>query len=197
MESIDFIIISFYNRAVHHFSLETLIGRCMMSDCLKEAEETSKFCPGHVRHVQYAYRGKNRIENPWLLSTCIINGCEELTKTTTCRFCAKHYTRYFRHGDPSVLQRAEWRSPCKIDGCFSLSIGRGYCSKHYQRFMRNGDVSTNNSQGEKCRRFVRETVLPYSGDECLIWPFYRDPDGYAGKIRWNTRDPEAACRVIC
>jgi hypothetical protein len=63
--------------------------------------------------------------------------------------------------------------------------------------MRNGDASTNNSQGEKCRRFVRETVLPYSGDECLIWPFYRDPDGYAGKIRWNTRDPEAACRVIC
>lgn len=29
---------------------------------------------------------------------------------------------------------------CKVEGCDSKSIGRGFCSKHYQRFMRHGST---------------------------------------------------------
>ena len=78
-----------------------------------------------------------------------------------------------------------------------LAIGRGYCSKHYQRCHAEWRCKTNNSRGEKVNKFMREVVLPFSEDRCLLWPFYRDPDGYAGKIRWNKSEPENACRVIC
>jgi hypothetical protein len=192
---IDFLL-TFSNVLVSSSSMETRM-LCMMSECDREAEETSKFCEDHLRQVQYQYRGKNWEENPWLLSTCTVEGCGLLTKTTTSRFCGKHLTRFYRHGNPDILKRSEWRQQCKIKDCMGLAVGHGYCSRHYQRLMRNGDVSINKSPEERCRKFMTDIVLSFTGDQCLTWPFYRDKDGYAGRVRWNNSKPEAACRVIC
>src|SRR5436853_4529591 len=192
---VDFQVVLSYNRI--SLIQEEIPMRCMMDGCQQEAEETSKFCQDHLTQVQYAYRGKDKSENPWANIKCSVDDCESKTKTSTCRFCAKHYTRFFRHGDASTLNRPEWRSQCQIKGCMGLAVGHGYCSKHYQRFMKYGDPVVDNSNGEKCNKFIRDVVLPYSEDDCLVWPFYRDPDGYPGKIRWNSKIPESACRVVC
>lgn len=44
-------------------------------------------------------------------------------------------------------------------------------------------------------RFLQNVVLPYSGDECLIWPFSRNDSGY-GQISWNGK-PERVHRIVC
>jgi hypothetical protein len=43
-------------------------------------------------------------------------------------------------------------------------------------------------------RFIKETVLEYEGDECVIWPFYRREDGYA-KVKYQGRDTTASFAV--
>jgi hypothetical protein len=39
-------------------------------------------------------------------------------------------------------------------------------------------------------------VIPYSGEECLIWPFVRSPDGY-GRIRIAPGKSKVASRYVC
>src|SRR5262245_57706262 len=69
---------------------------------------------------------------------------------------------------------------CSIEGCGKPVVGRGWCSKHWQRWKTHGDpLITRKSANGTHRRFYQETVLPYTGDDCLTWPFHRDKQGYA------------------
>lgn len=47
----------------------------------------------------------------------------------------------------------------------------------------------------EAQRYFREVVMPYEGDECLIWPFHRNAGGY-GLLRSNGRTRDAH-RVVC
>jgi hypothetical protein len=47
----------------------------------------------------------------------------------------------------------------------------------------------------EAQRYFREIALLYDGDECLIWPFYRNAGGY-GLLRDQGRSRDAH-RVIC
>lgn len=69
---------------------------------------------------------------------------------------------------------------CKIDGCSRPSRARGWCNTHYEYSRRHGliSVSPSTPQGE-VQRYYREVVVPYEGDECLIWPYNRIGKGYA------------------
>lgn len=44
-------------------------------------------------------------------------------------------------------------------------------------------------------RFYHEVALPYEGDDCLIWPFSRDRQGY-GHFATNGK-PRKAHRLVC
>ncbi len=47
-----------------------------------------------------------------------------------------------------------------------------------------GQSSTAENAGRSAAmRWVRDVALPYSGDDCLIFPFRREPTGYAGTVR--------------
>ena len=48
----------------------------------------------------------------------------------------------------------------------------------------------------KVNNFVYNTVLSFTYDECLIWPFHRDKFGY-GKMRSGGEAGKLAHRVIC
>jgi len=81
---------------------------------------------------------------------------------------------------------------CSIDGCGKKRLARGYCQSHWRKWSNYGDplfvkvrkkVSKPNCRG---RKFFIEVVLPYEGDECLIWPFARNAKGY-GPVAWNGR----------
>lgn len=71
---------------------------------------------------------------------------------------------------------------CSIDGCGKPTIARGWCSKHWTRWQRHGDpLAGGTPKDGSVRKYFFEVVVPFDGDECLIWPFARDKYGY-GKI---------------
>lgn len=43
--------------------------------------------------------------------------------------------------------------------------------------------------------FLQDVVLPYAGDDCLIWPFFRAANGY-GRIQVDRR-PALVHRIVC
>lgn len=51
------------------------------------------------------------------------------------------------------------------------------------------------SQHNERMQYVRDIVMPYDGDDCLIWPFSRTPGGY-GQIRVNGKTGYVT-RLIC
>jgi hypothetical protein len=44
-------------------------------------------------------------------------------------------------------------------------------------------------------RFLKEVVLPHTGDQCLAWPFSRYPNGY-GQL-WRDGKPAPVSRIVC
>lgn len=69
--------------------------------------------------------------------TCKIDGCA--SRVEARGWCKKHYTRWWRHGDPFGAAPTRPRAQCQIDGCDEDAHGRGWCSLHYQRWLRRGD----------------------------------------------------------
>ncbi len=62
---------------------------------------------------------------------------------------------------------------CSIPDCGKQTRRRGWCYAHYRRFLRHGDpLGGNIGQGE-AYTYLCEVILPYEGDDCLIWPYAR------------------------
>lgn len=73
------------------------------------------------------------------------------------------------------------RRTCTFEGCSRQHFSRGFCKLHYDRWARHGDPSV-------CLKPLAARGAPtqwlranaqHDGDECLIWPFARFPDGRA------------------
>lgn len=88
---------------------------------------------------------------------------------------------------------------CSIPDCGKEHQGHGFCNMHYQRFCKHGDPlktnrKTNTKQGEAWE-FYQSVVIPYEGDECLIWPYNRGSKGYA-RVKRKGR-PIILSRILC
>lgn len=79
-------------------------------------------------------------------SPCRMDGCD--SPVYGRGWCAKHYARWLRHGDPTVVSPpglpAGTKSPlhqsCKIAGCIRLGpYIKGLCGSHYGRLKDHGD----------------------------------------------------------
>lgn len=73
------------------------------------------------------------------MTTCSVDGCE--TPATSRGWCNKHYTRWQRWGDPTIIKRAK-KSPhstCTVDGCNKPHKSLGYCAAHHKKFSIYGD----------------------------------------------------------
>ncbi len=89
---------------------------------------------------------------------------------------------------------------CKVESCTKPAAkGRkGFCGPHYKRNYRHGDpLKGNTTQGEPISYFF-STVLPYGGDDCLIWPYAKSSAGYAqvwheGLVKYVYR---LACEMV-
>lgn len=89
---------------------------------------------------------------------------------------------------------------CQIQNCGNVVLARGWCANHYQRWRKYG-TPTGGKDGPRrgeSRRYLEEVVLPYEGDECLIWPFKKSDYKYAyvhvdGKMALVSRE---VCRRL-
>lgn len=86
---------------------------------------------------------------------------------------------------------------CSIPDCDKPARALGWCWAHYTRARRNGGPLNDKPRPEGKRlRFLLDTVLPYEGDECLIWPYVRDDGGYA-RLTGNDKSKRNVCRFVC
>jgi hypothetical protein len=83
---------------------------------------------------------------------------------------------------------------CIIQDCGKPRRGHGYCSAHYERWRRYGDPTFGRSEEGAALKFFRESVLPYTGDDCLLWP-YAKTSGY-GYMQFVGK-PQRINRLIC
>ena len=67
---------------------------------------------------------------------CSIDGCEAAVRARG--FCARHYSRFRRHGSP-LVDRTRRGGPCAVEGCGRKRAAHGYCARHADRFRRHGD----------------------------------------------------------
>jgi len=85
---------------------------------------------------------------------------------------------------------------CSVNGCNRKVLARGWCGKHYQRRVKykNPNATKMTERGLPLH-FLHKIAIPYQGNNCLIWPYCKSNDGYAG-IRVNGRS-HTVSRLIC
>lgn len=69
---------------------------------------------------------------------CSVESCDQIKKFNN-GLCHKHYQRWKRHGDPTIITQFPLLGRCKVDGCLTKDRSKGYCSMHYQRYCDFGD----------------------------------------------------------
>lgn len=85
---------------------------------------------------------------------------------------------------------------CSIDGCGKKHQSRGYCKSHAYRFRTHGNpLVKKQASFEEIDVFYNEIAVAFGGDECLIWPFARNPNGYPRV--YQNGGKKYAHRVIC
>lgn len=88
------------------------------------------------------------------------------------------------------------RAICSVEGCGKPHLARGWCESHYRRWRRHGDHLGGGIANGTVRDWIDQVALKYEGDDCLIWPFARDRQGYANGGHTDHRS-RRAYRVIC
>ena len=100
-------------------------------------------------------------------------------------WCQAHHWRWRKHGDPlGGMCRAQNAGLCLVDGCDDPAFCKDLCVRHYKRLDRHGDAEAGGTDWGAPEEFYQSVVATYEGDECLIWPFARNSQGY-GHIRLN------------
>jgi len=113
-------------------------------------------------------------------ATCSIDGCANPSRKLT--WCEKHYARYKRHGDPTVMKRMPSGMTCLVDGCDKRAVGRGHCMTHYTRLLVHGDADTllRVPNGEPLA-WLQSALAERDRAECWDWPYSVNDMGY-GKL---------------
>lgn len=97
-----------------------------------------------------------------------------------------------------ILEAARLLRTCSIAGCTTSEKARRLCSAHYNRWKKYGDPTAGRparAQPGEATRFVEAVAVPFTGLECLIWPYGKYPNGY-GQI--STGDgTKVVSRLVC
>lgn len=107
--------------------------------------------------------------------------------------CHIHYKRSLHRG---LISRTEFDNsgPCSVEGCGTKAQAKGLCGPHYRRMRKYGDPLGTSPIYGQAQRYIAEFALKYQGDDCLIWPFSRNNQGYATYTMHGTH---SVSRAIC
>lgn len=97
-----------------------------------------------------------------------------------------------------VVRNSQGKRICTIDGCVKPYAALGFCAAHYRRLRDHGHPLGGSAVRHaplEALRFLTEVVLPFEGEECLIWPLNRNTHGYASIFLSGKR--RGAHRVAC
>lgn len=124
------------------------------------------------------------------------NGNAHYTGGGVKGWCRAHYVRDYRYGDPVAgLGRHEPQGAlCIVPGCDRQPRAKQLCLAHYERMKNHGDPLSGGTHVGAPLEWLVEHIR-HAGDECLIWPFARFPDGN-GQVRFRGRSQKAS-RVMC
>jgi hypothetical protein len=128
---------------------------------------------------------------------CKIDGCGKPVKSNRLGLCNAHGIRLARYGDP--LAGASFRERgrlCAVDGCGKSHHSGGYCKAHFLRWKRNGDPLGGRVTHPVSRLDWLEQHRAFEGDECLIWPYSRNHNGY-GSVTMPDGTEKMANRYMC
>lgn len=74
---------------------------------------------------------------------CGHNSCNrEVTGHGAFGYCPKHYRRYKKYGDTSIVGQGGPQKiigNCSVNGCKSDLLQKGFCRAHYMKWYRHGD----------------------------------------------------------
>jgi hypothetical protein len=112
------------------------------------------------------------------LQGCYVQGCGR--RQHRRGMCGEHYQRWWKYGDAEGRPERVARL-CSIDDCGQPYYAKGWCRNHHARWVRHGDPLTllkpQARRGEPAR-YLDEIVLQHTANECLLWPYGRDSNGY-------------------
>lgn len=83
---------------------------------------------------------------------------------------------------------------CQLEDCDLPFYADGYCQKHCMRWRRHGDPYAGRTAVGEPLRFL-EAHLRTESDECVIWPFALNINGYP-KLQFG-KDTGTAHRHVC
>lgn len=123
-----------------------------------------------------------------------------LGETTHCANSAPPLTiptfAEVRMGKSKYLRpRVEGDKPCSIEGCSYPYYAKGLCQPHYNRKRKHGDPLGGGTPWGAVKKWIFDVAIPYAGNDCLIFPFCRNEDGY-GQVGFDGRYVSAHVAVI-
>lgn len=113
---------------------------------------------------------------------CSIDECERPAKNMG--FCAMHYMRLRRNGDP-LLGARKTPGECSAEECDRTAESRGFCVMHYKRMKRNGTLGLKRKYYRTNEDAFAAHATGDSGD-CLVWTGATTKDGY-GRMQVDAR----------
>lgn len=121
---------------------------------------------------------------------CSVEGCGR--PHLAAGLCSQHYQR-----ERFARLATFGTGRCQIEACERpvWVKAKGWCSMHYHRWQRHGDPLGGGPELGRVHRYIQEVVLPYVGEECLIWPFQRNVHGQA--VLSTGKGSISAARRIC
>lgn len=167
---------------------------CKIDGCTKASRKRG-MCDGHYarwrRHGD-PLAGEVRVYR----AICTVPDCSK--PHCAQGYCSAHLRRFNLYGDPLALKPRRIRpAVCTVDGCGRPANGnQDLCHAHYKRLWRYGTATAGGAfrakAGEPLNWLIAHAV--YDVDDCLIWPYARDPSGY-GVL--GTKPKSMAHRAMC
>lgn len=126
----------------------------MVSRCITRRQHDRH--PGFPRHRQPITK---------MAKECSLEGCLRLARTRG--WCAMHYERVIKTGDPGPIEPSRKISGstviCSVDGCSGTAVARGWCHKHWRRWRKNGDPLAVGSRGRPAGVYKAEDNPNWKG----------------------------------